>query len=83
MVAKGDGMTSDKPALPSEQRPNAGKLARTPSNPGTPATIETKADIDRHKFEAEEAIERANPSLGLWKRIRQELQREGGDASAQ
>src|SRR5262249_55294673 len=45
VVAKGDGMTSDKPALPSEQRPDAGKLARAPSNPGTPAAPIPKAPV--------------------------------------
>ena len=42
--------------------------------------IESKADIEKRKFAAEAELERANPSLGLWKRVRKELQGEGGAA---
>ncbi len=54
--------------------------ARTSALPPAGFTIESKHDIEAKKFEAEEALERANPSLGLWKRVRGELQHEGGEA---
>jgi hypothetical protein len=53
--------------------------ARSSALPPAGFTIESKHDIEAKKFEAEEALERANPSLGLWKRVRGELQREGGE----
>jgi hypothetical protein len=43
-------------------------------------SIESKVDIDKKKYDAEERFARENPSVGLWKRIRQELQGAGGDA---
>jgi hypothetical protein len=53
-------------------------LAKISTLPPAGFTIETKGDIEKRKIEAEAELERANPSLGLWKRIRQELEREGG-----
>ena len=55
-------------------------LAKSSALPPARFAIESKSDIEKRKFEAEAELERANPSLGLWKRIRAELQREGGDA---
>jgi hypothetical protein len=55
-------------------------LAKSSALPPAGFAIDSKVDIDKRKYEAEEALAKANPSLGLWKRIRQELQREGGDA---
>jgi hypothetical protein len=55
-------------------------LAKSSALPPAAFAIESKTDIEKRKFEAEAELERANPSVGLWKRIRTELQREGGDA---
>jgi len=55
-------------------------LAKSSALPPAGFAIESKTDIEKKKFEAEAELERANPSLGLWKRIRTELQREGGNA---
>jgi tetratricopeptide (TPR) repeat protein len=55
-------------------------LAKSSALPPSGFAIASKSDIEKRKFEAEAELERANPSLGLWKRIRTELQREGGDA---
>jgi tetratricopeptide (TPR) repeat protein len=55
-------------------------LAKSNALPAAGFTIESKGDIEKRKFEAEEALARANPSLGLWKRIRKELQGDGGEA---
>jgi tetratricopeptide (TPR) repeat protein len=55
-------------------------LAKSSALPPVGFAIESKSDIEKKKFDAEAELERANPSLGLWKRIRAELQREGGDA---
>ncbi|HVE87043.1 MAG TPA: hypothetical protein VND93_29510 [Myxococcales bacterium] len=58
LVAKGDGMTSDKPALPSEQRPDvAGKRARSPAPPETPPTIEVRSDVPAQQIS--EAVKNA------------------------
>jgi tetratricopeptide (TPR) repeat protein len=43
-------------------------------------TIDSKSEIDKKKADAEEAMERADPALGLWKRVRKELQGESGAA---
>jgi tetratricopeptide (TPR) repeat protein len=41
-------------------------------------TIASKIDIEKQKMEEEQAQEKANPALALWKRIRTELEGEGG-----
>lgn len=55
-------------------------LAKSSALPPAGFTIESKGDIEKRKFEAEAELERANPALGLWKRIRAELEGEGGQA---
>jgi hypothetical protein len=52
--------------------------AKTRAMPPQGFTIQSKSDMARVQIEAEEAAARANPMLALWKRIRQELQADGG-----
>ncbi len=54
--------------------------AKASAIPPTGYAIKSKIDIDREKAEAEAKLERDNPSLGLWRRVRAELQGEGGAA---
>jgi hypothetical protein len=54
--------------------------AKSSALPPSGFTIKSKADLERERIAAEEAAARANPMLALWKRIRTELQSDGGSA---
>ncbi len=55
-------------------------LAKSSAMPPAGFSIKSRQDIDLEKQRAEEELEKANPSLGLWKRIRSELQGAEGTA---
>jgi len=55
-------------------------LAKSSATPPAGFSIESRQEIEQKKLLAEEALERENPSLGLWKRIRAQLQGAEGTA---
>lgn len=52
--------------------------AKTTALPPAGFTIKSGADVERERAKAEAADERAHPMLTLWKRVKQELQSDGG-----
>ncbi len=52
--------------------------AKSSAMPAAAFAIKSKADLDKEAADREAELERQNPSLGLWKRVRLELQGAGG-----